>query len=286
MSPSPKSADRHAAPASAAVALPHDLDAEQGLLGSMLIAPHEVCPLVERMPADAFHLPAHRTIVRLLLAAHRDGCPMDLITLTDALRRAGQIDAVGGPAYLSHLLTATPTAAHARWYAEIIEHAARLRSIHLTAAAVAELALTPQAAADELSERLQQLLVGLARAASTGSDVATMAQLVPEAIARMEARYEGRGKLRGISSGLGLLDRLTGGWQPGQMIVIAAREKEGKSSLARQLVLEAAVGKEVPTAIFSHEMGREQIVDAMIVSRARANRPRHAGARRRPHFHF
>lgn len=251
--------------------LPHNLDAETGLIGSMLLDAAGVCPMVERLAHDAWYQPAHLTVANILLTAARDGTPMDIITLTAALRAAGQLEAVGGAGAVSHFMTFTPTAANAGYYLGIVKDMAKLRRIHLTAAAVAQAALDQHAPPDALSEQLQQLLTSLAREASTGSHVATMAELVPDAITRLEERHAGKGKLRGIPSGLGLLDRLTGGWQGGQMIVIGAREKEGKSSLARQFVLEAAVVRNVPTAIFSHEMSREEITDALIATRARVD---------------
>ncbi len=262
MSTAPKHADR---------ALPHALEAETGLIGSMLLDPANVCPMVERMARDAWYWPAHLTVATLLLTAFRDGRPMDLITLTSALRENGQLDAVGGPAAVTHFYNFTPTAVNAPYYLEIVEGAAWKRRLIIRTTELTALAYASGTDIANLSEQLQQLLTGLAQEASTGSDVSSMADLIPEAVTRLEERHAGKGKLRGISSGLGLLDRLTNGWQCGQMIVVAAREKEGKSSLARQFVLEAAVGHDVPTAIFSHEMSRDEITDALIATRARVD---------------
>lgn len=283
--PQPKDRASRPAPAPVFYPLPHSLEAEQGVLGSMLCAPATVIPLVaDALSAHDFYLPAHVTIFPLLVQAWMEGTPLDIITLTDLLRDADKLDTlkgkvqdsdqlfdVGGPTYVSHLLTFTPTAANVDWYLATVQAKARLRRTHLVAKEVAEAALLGGADAEELAERLQLLLTGLARAASTGSVAASMADLIPDAIDRLEARYEGRGKLRGIGSGLGLLDKLTGGWQAGQMIVVAAREKEGKSSLARQFVLEAAIARDKSVAFFSHEMSREEITDALISTRARVD---------------
>ena len=218
-----------------------------------------------------YHGAAHRGIHAAMLEMIAACLPIDLLTLTQHLRDSGKLNAVGGVASVSRIaiLAASPVLAGS--YRETLLEKSRLRAIALTAAAVASAACLGGADPAELSERLQCLLTALARASSTGSAALGMSELIPDAITRMEERHANKGKLRGISSGLGMLDRLTGGWRPGQMIVIAAREKEGKSSLARQFALEAAVNRSEPigVAIFSHEMGREEITDALIATRAR-----------------
>lgn len=257
--------------------LPHNDEAERGLLGSAMIDPALVMPVLADKLGDgsAFYVPARQTIYQTILRLWLDdpAQKLDFITVTQALREAGKLEAVGGASEVTDLFTFTPTSANAVYYLEIVLEDAMRREVIRVCAAVSAEAYRPGTDVAELRERLQELLIGQAIDAGTGRSWHTAQELALASLEQMEQRYETRGKLRGISSGLSRLDDLTGGWCGGQMIVVAAREKQGKSSLARQLSLLACLAN-IPTAYFTLEMSGIEIMDALLCTQASVNSKR------------
>ncbi len=257
--------------------MPQSEEAEHGVLGSMLISPMKVVPLaLEKLTAGDFYggtikNPSPCGIVfALIVECFNNGTPVDVITATNLLRERQQLEKVGGAAFITHLHTYTPTAASAPFYIDIVQSKAALRSTILECEAIAEAAYKDQPI-QEIDERVHALASERSKSVSTGTKVEPMQSLVMGALERLEARHNGDKSTKGIGSGFPALDRKTNGWHPGQMIVIAAPEKQGKSSFARQLVDHAATVEKVPVAVFSYEMSREEIVDAMLLSSAQVD---------------
>lgn len=252
--------------------MPHNSEAEQSLLSSMMNDPATIIPLyLKHTRGGEFYEHRHETIATALAEMYGRGAPVDLITLTQEMRDRRKLDAVGGPAYLTGLLHFTPTTSEAEHHLLLLQNLAAKRQIIQVASALAFDAYEPGMDLNELDDRVHALAADRAKVASTGTTVRTAKQRMELAMERLEARHEGKGKLRGIGSGNGALDRKTGGWQGGQMIVIGAATKGGKSSLARQFVEHAAVVEKRTVAIFSHEMGQEEVDDCMIASLARVD---------------
>jgi replicative DNA helicase len=251
--------------------LPNSLEAEQGLLGSMMIAPGDVCPKVESLSPSAFYLPAHQTICRLVKRLHADGAACDFITVTQALRDAGKLDEIGGSAAVTHLFTSTPTSANAGHYLDIVREKAAQRA-GVTLSEQIRDASSHRASAD--------IVEALESAAREVREIATdpdahrapeIKNLVMDAIERLEQAYEHRGTLSGLPTGFKDLDRLTGGLQAADMIVIAARPSMGKTALAMNIAEHVAVVVRHPVAVFSLEMSNQQLVQRLLCSRARVN---------------
>lgn len=249
---------------------PHSMEAEQGLLGSILIAPDEwLDRCAEQIGEKTFYFPAHQTIFDVLVGLRDAGKPIELITILNALKEKSVLEAVGGPGTISRLYTVVPTAANAGYYLGLIRDAWRLRRLIEKTTEIASLAYEPGAVADDLEGKLGN--VAVETAGTTRGTTQKIGELMIAAVGVIEARYDARlqGRPVGIPSGLPMLDRMMCGWRPGQMIVISARPKEGKSSAARQFALHACMEAKEPTFYASLEMTKLEIAEALISTHGR-----------------
>ncbi len=209
-------------------ALPHSDEAEQGLLGSMLIAPTDVIgECVESISGNAFYVPAHQTIYEILVELWNKETPADFITLTQILRDRKLLDGVGGPAFVTHLFTFTPTAANATYYREIVQEKFVLRQIITACTECAAAAYDEQGEVITLLGDVEQKVLAIGEKRFQ-NEIPSMTDQVMEAIETIEKLYERRGAITGIPTGFKDLDRMTSGFQAAEMIVIAARPSMGK----------------------------------------------------------
>lgn len=251
--------------------LPHSDEAEQGLLGSMLIAPVDVIgECVESINEKAFYVPAHQTIYEILVELWNKDTPADFITLTQILRDRKLLDGVGGPAFVTHLFTFTPTAANASYYREIVQEKYVLRQIITACTECAAAAYDEQGEVITLLGDVEQKVLAIGEKRFQ-NEIPSMTDQVMEAIETIEKLYERRGVVTGVPTGFKELDRMTSGFQAAEMIVIAARPSMGKTALAMNIAEHVAVNEKLPVAIFSLEMSTQQLVQRLLCSRARVN---------------
>jgi replicative DNA helicase len=251
--------------------LPHSIEAEQGLLGSMLIAPMEVIgDCVERISEKCFYVPAHATIYQLLVELWTTQHPADIITLTQILRDRHLLDGVGGAAAISHLLTFTPTAANAGYYLDIVRDKFLLREIIVACTECASRAYDEQGEVTMLLDEVEQKVLAI-NESRVKKQIPLMKDQVMEAIETIEKLYERRGAITGLPTGFTELDRMTSGLHETEMIVIAARPSMGKTALAMNIAEHVALVAKHPVAIFSLEMSSQQLVQRLLCSRARVN---------------
>jgi replicative DNA helicase len=252
--------------------LPHSLDAEMGALGSMLIDPGGVIPLVARvLRSEDFYLPAHRTIYDATLDVwERDGS-IDFILLTEELRNLGKLDAVGGAAVVTHLFTFTPTAANAGLYADTVRETSNLRTLWQVCTKVASDACAPGA---DPSMVAATLVAGVQKVTNRQAHAPlTMKEHVAEALERYEAaavHCASDSRSDGVlSTGLPELDaELEGGLHPGDEVVIAAETSGGKTALAVQIAAYTAVADQSQVFVASYEMTARQLTDRMVALRS------------------
>ena len=252
-------------------ALPHSLEAEQGLLGSMLIAPGEVIDdCIQRITDAAFYQPAHGTIYALLVELWNKQQPADIITLTQALRERKQLEGVGGAAYLSSLIDFTPTAANAEYYLEIIKEKHILRQIIATCTECAARAYDDTGEVNALLDDVEKNVLSI-NESRFQDKLPEMKDQVMEAIESIEKLYERRGAITGLATGFKGFDSMTSGLHGSEMVVIAARPSMGKTAFAMNIVEHAAVVAKHPVAVFSLEMSSQQLVQRLLGSVARVN---------------
>ena len=237
----------------------------------MLISPTDVIgECVERINEQYFYQPAHAMIYTILVECWTDQRPADVITLTQILRDRNQLDAVGGPAFITHLFTFTPTAANAEYYIEIVREKYVLRQIIAACTECAARAYDQQGEVNTLLDEVEQRVLSISENRFK-DQIPVMKDQVMEAIETIEKLYERRGAITGLPSGFANFDRMTNGLHPAEMVVIAARPSMGKTAFAMNIAEHVAIVAKHPVAIFSLEMSSQQLVQRLLCSRARVN---------------
>ncbi len=253
---------------------PQDLAAEQCVLGGMLLSKDAIADVAEKLRTVDFYRPVHATIFDTILDLYGRGEPADPITVAAALADAGNLVRVGGVPYLHDLVAAVPTAANASYYADIVRDRAILRRLVEAGTRIAQLGYGGQGDdADTLVDRAGQVLYDVG-AQRTTSDMVALRDLMQDALDAVEANSERGGSLLGIPTGFTDLDRLLQGLQPGQMIIIAGRPGQGKSTAALDCVRAASIKHNLASAIFSLEMSKVEIVMRLLSAESRV--PLHA----------
>src|SRR5438128_4004516 len=264
ISPTGSAQDIHRTP-------PHSVEAEQGVLGSMLISPREtIAECVEKINEEYFYVPAHRTIYSVLVDLWNAGNAIDLITFTQVLRDRNLLDAVGGAAFVTSLYTFVPTAANVQYYLEIVRDKHILRSIITAATESVRRAYEEQDEVNNLLDEVEQRIFAVGEDRFKGQ-MLSMKDQVMEAIESIEKLYERKGGITGISTGFVEFDRMTSGMHGAEMIVIAARPSMGKTALVMNIAEHVAVQEKLPVGVFSLEMSSQQLVQRLLCSRARVN---------------
>src|SRR2546423_3633497 len=250
---------------------PHSVEAEQGVLGSMLISPREtIAECVEKINDQYFYVPAHQTIYNVLVDLWNVGQAIDLITFTQVLRDRNLLETVGGAAFVTSLFTFVPTAANVEYYLEIVRDKYILREIISAATESVRRAYEEQDEVNNLLDEVEQRIFAVGEDRFKGQ-LLSMKDQVMDAIESIEKLYENRGGITGLSTGFPELDRMTSGLHPSEMIVIAARPSMGKTALAMNIAEYVAINEQLPVGVFSLEMSSQQLVQRLLCSRARVN---------------
>jgi len=250
---------------------PHSVEAEQGVLGSMLISPRDaIAEVVEKITADHFYVPAHQTIFDVLVDLWNTGAGIDLITFTQVLRDRNLLETVGGAAAVTNLYTFVPTAANVGYYIDIVRDKYILRSIIEAATESVRRAYEEQDEVGNLLDEVEQRIFAVGEDRFKGQ-MLSMKDQVMEAIESIEKLYERKGGITGISTGFVEFDRMTSGMHSSEMIVIAARPSMGKTALAMNIAEHVAINEKLPVGVFSLEMSSQQLVQRLLCSRARVN---------------
>ncbi|WP_078666562.1 MULTISPECIES: replicative DNA helicase [Carboxydocella] len=252
---------------------PHNLDAEQSVLGSMLLDQEAVFKAMEIIRAEDFYRDAHRLIFEAICDLADRSEPVDIITVAEELRQRGQLDKVGGAAYIATLSGIVPTAANVEYYARIIREKSLLRALISAATRIAQLGYEGEAEAEEILMQAEKMIYDLSQRKASRT-FATMHEILMETFDRIEYLYQNKGDVTGVPTGFIDLDRLTSGLQPSDLIIVAARPAMGKTSFCLNIAQHAAIKAGIPVAIFSLEMSREQLVQRMLCSEAMVDQHR------------
>lgn len=252
--------------------LPASLDAEKGLLGSILLSPDRVIDdcIQQRITDEYFHLPAHALIYRTALAMRDASKPVDFISLSQFLEDTKQIDNAGGAAAIADLFTFVPTAANASYYMEILREKYLLRMIITICGEFTARAYEEQGEIKTLLDEVEHrvLAIGDDR---FGSKTPDMRQLAMEALDKIEHLVQNRGGITGLPTGFSGIDNMTNGLHPGEMIVIAARPSMGKTALAMNIAEHVAMEAGKSVIVFSLEMSTQQLMQRLLCSQARVD---------------
>lgn len=249
---------------------PQNLEAEIAVLGSMLIEDDAIASSVELLTPESFYKDAHKKIFQAIIGLFSENKAVDLITLTEALTKEGELDAVGGASYLAFLTNAVPTAANAQYYAKIVKEKYILRHLITNATQIVSDSYDTTQDVEGLLDRAEQTIFDITSKKFSGG-VVPLKDLVRKQIDTIDKLFQRKGQVTGIASGYHEFDVMTAGLQPSDLIIIAARPSMGKSALMTCIAEHAGMVLKVPTAIFSLEMSKEQLIQRMLCSCARVN---------------
>jgi replicative DNA helicase len=264
---------RNQAPEPRGRTVPHDLHAEESLLGAMLLARDAIAEAVQVCNPDDFYKPAHGHLFEAITSLYARGEPADPITVADELRRANLLDTVGGPSVFVSLQANTPAIGNAPRYAHIVEEHALLRRLIRVGSDIAELGYEIPEDVSAAVDRAENMVfqVGQRRVADTMSPIR---ELLEQSLDHLEALYERGESITGVPTGYTDLDERLAGLQPSNLVIVGARPSMGKTSFALGMVAHAAMDAATPVLLFSLEMSNQEIVQRLLCAEARVDATR------------
>src|SRR5436189_1755647 len=251
---------------------PHDLEAEMSVLGAILISDRTLYALVieEGLKPEDFYRERHKLIYEAMLALYNENEPVDAVTVTDHLRQRNRLEDAGGPSAVDSLAAAPPSVSGARRYAKIVRENSLLRRLLSTTWRIQAEVGDRQFAPRDLVERAEKAMLEVAHD-DRQADFRGIAEILSDELQKMELLSREGTSLTGTPSGFKDLDEITGGFQPGNLIILAARPSMGKSTLVTNMAENAAIDHGKPVALFSLEMSETELAQRFIASQAKLN---------------
>ncbi len=249
---------------------PQSLDAETSLLGAVLIDQEVLADFSDKLKPEDFYDKRNQTVYAAMNKLFSNHKPVDLLTLTEELKRKDELDSIGGPVYLSDLTTSVPTAAHAESYAEIIKQKSMRRRLIRASTDIAKLGYDEEHEVGELLEKAEAELFSVSDT-NIKQDLVSLEQILNESFDRLDELHRDKNSLRGIRTGWRDLDNMTAGLQRSDLIILAARPAMGKTTLVTNLAYNVATKAKQPVVLFSLEMSKEQLVDRMLADAAQVD---------------
>jgi replicative DNA helicase len=246
---------------------PQNVDAEKSLLGAILIDEEVLADVAEITKVIDFYDKRHSIIYDGMIRLYERRSPVDLLTLTDELKKRGDLDTIGGSSYLSELTNYVPTAAHAKSYADIVSQAAVRRRLIRAGGEISDLAFNEELSVPQLLGQSEAELFNVSDQ-SLKQDLTSIEEILDESFERLDELYKNKGSLRGIKTGYRDLDNITAGLQRSDLIILAARPAMGKTTLVTNLAYNVATIEKKSVLFFSLEMSKEQLVDRMLADAA------------------
>ena len=251
---------------------PQNLEAEVGVLGSMLLDSDAVVTAIEaKIDAESFYRPAHRTLYRAIVDLFDRNEAVDIVTLTNKLRNMGQLEEIGGPVYITDLINSVPSAANIEDYVRIVNDKAVLRSLISSAGGIIAESYSNPDSVVELLDRAEKMIFDVSQRKVEGGFTRIGDGLIKDAIETAERIYQQGGLLTGAPSGFKDLDEKTSGFQSSDLIILAARPSMGKTAIALNIAEHLGVVENMPVGIFSLEMSKEALVMRMLCSHAQVS---------------
>lgn len=246
---------------------PQSIEAEQSVLGSMLIDKEVIPVVLEILKSEDFYRPDHKAIYEIVIELFDKSQPIDLITVSERLKLHGKLELIGGLEYLSNIATAVPTTANIKNYSKIVEEKSLLRKLIRASSDIVDLGFNASEEVSFILDKAEQGIFDILQKRSTQGFVPIKDVLV-ETFNKLEELYNNKGVVTGIPTGFSDLDFKTSGLHNSDLILIAARPAMGKTAFALNLASNAAVHSQVPVAVFSLEMSKDQLVNRMLSSEA------------------
>lgn len=243
---------------------PQNVEAERSVLGAMLLSPDALVEVSEVLrPHHFYKVDSHGEIFSAMMSLYEKREPVDLVTLTEELRKRGSLDRIGGTAFIAELAAGVPSAAHAVRYSHIIKEHYTKRELVFSASKISELAMTPTADVSNVLDQAEQMVFRLSQESSP-RDFTPLRDTLAESFDRLDELSKNAGKLRGVPSGFRDLDNKLAGFQDNALIILAARPGVGKTAFSLNIAQNAAVRYRIPVGIFSLEMSKEELTDRLL----------------------
>jgi replicative DNA helicase len=252
---------------------PQNLDAEESVLGAMMLSPGAIGAVSEILDAADFYRDSHSKIYRAALALYARGEPVDAITLVDELEQRGELEGVGGRSRVHELAALVPASANAGHYARIVREMATLRGLINAGSEVSRLGWERPGDAPDLVDRAEQIVFELSQS-RVSTEFSHIEALLKESFERITQLYEAGEEITGVPSGFRDIDRLTSGFQPGNLVIVAARPSMGKSALGLCMAANIAIRHQLPVALFTLEMSKAEVTQRLMCSEAKVESQR------------
>ncbi len=249
---------------------PQSNEAERALLGSVMLKPEGIHEVTDYVSADSFYTEKHRVIFRAFMDLANGGSPIDLLSVANRLKETNELERAGGNAYLAELVSAVPTSANLKHYAEIVQKKAMMRALIEASADIGELGYDEAQDIDSLLESAEKRIYQVT-SSPTVRKFTPIRDALGEAWERFDNLHKGEHEMRGIPTGFAALDNVLAGFQRSDLIILAARPSMGKTALALDIARQTAVKYGTPVGIFSLEMSAQQLVDRMLAAEARVD---------------
>jgi len=260
---------------------PQNLEAEESVLGAMLLSPTAVGTVSEILSAGDFYRESHAKIYRAALGLWSKGEPVDAITIADELDERGELEAAGGQSRIAELAALVPSTSNVEHYARIVKEMSTLRGLVRAGQEIARLGQERPGEVTDLVDRAEQIVFELGQQRVT-SDFAHIEILLKESFERITQLYEAGAEITGVPSGYRELDLLTSGFQPGNLVILAARPSMGKSALGLCVASNLGVRHSIPVALFTLEMSKSEVTQRMMCSEAKVESQRLRSGRLAP----
>lgn len=245
--------------------LPHDLVAEQSVLGAVFISPETMASLADELVPDDFYKPANKIVFKTMLSLLEKGEPIDATTMVSALTNQGDISNIGGINYVVELVNSTPTSKNVEYYAKLVKEKATLRKVIADLSESLSSAYQGDISINEIIEKTEKSMLDISNQ-NAGTGFRNVADILDTHMQMVETRSQTDGVVTGLSTGFVGLDKITTGLHEDNLIILAARPAMGKTALALNIAQYIAVKEKKPVAIFSLEMGAESLIERMLAS--------------------
>lgn len=246
---------------------PQNVEAEQSVLGAMMIEREAISKVVEVLKPEDFYREAHRLIFNAMLELFNKNDAVDLVTVVEVLRRDEKLEGAGGIAYVSALANSVPTAANVMYHARIVEEKALLRQLITTATEVASMGYEANEEVTVIMDKAEKMILEVANR-KAGQEFASIKNIIFDVFDKVSELYSSKGGITGLSTGFKDLDKLTSGLQASDLILIAARPSMGKTAFVLNIAQNVAIKEKQAVAFFSLEMSKEQLVQRMLCAEA------------------
>lgn len=247
--------------------MPQNIEAEQSVLGSMLIDKNAIAEAAEILNGEDFYKDVHKTIFSVIKELYQKDIPVDMITLVDYLKSKDKLEAVGGITYITEISTSIPSTANLSSYINIVKDKSTLRRLIRSSTEIIEASYRKQDKVEDIIDLAEKKIFNISEQRST-SDFEPMSAVLERGFLEIEKIFNNRGQLTGVGSGFKALDEKTTGFQKGDMVLIAARPSMGKTTFALNIAQNAAIRQGKHVAIFSLEMSKEQLAYKLLCAEA------------------